>query len=84
MEEMREHATEIQTNTAMFASQIHKEKEGGTVNTDTQSNLTEDHACLGWHVALAGLSGRILMTDANPQLGSRRGHVAGVGGSCLP
>lgn len=29
MKEMREHAEEIQTNTAMSASQIHKEKEGG-------------------------------------------------------
>lgn len=36
---MHEHAEEIQTNTAMFAGQIHKEKEGGTVNTDTQITI---------------------------------------------
>lgn len=39
MKEMHEHAEEIQTNTAMFAGQIHKEKEGGTVNTDTQITI---------------------------------------------
>lgn len=30
-----EHAEEIQTNTVVFASQIHKEREGGSVNTHT-------------------------------------------------
>lgn len=37
MKEMGGHAEEIQTNTAMFASRIHREEEAGkTVNTDMQ------------------------------------------------
>ena len=36
MKETHEHAEEIQTNTVVFASQIHKEREGGSINTDTQ------------------------------------------------
>lgn len=36
MKEMCEQAEEIQTNTAMFASQIDEEEKGGAVNTDPQ------------------------------------------------
>lgn len=48
MKEMCEHAAEIQTNTAMFASQIHRERRG-TVNTDTQANPPEDQGSLTAH-----------------------------------
>lgn len=37
--EHERNAEEIQTNTAMFAGQIHKKKKGGTVNTDTQITI---------------------------------------------
>lgn len=39
MKEMGGHAEEIQTNIAMFASQIHKKKERETVNTDMQTAI---------------------------------------------
>lgn len=79
MKEIREHAEEIQTNTAMFASEIHKEKEGGTGNTDTQNNRTEDRGSLQRHIALASPGLGMPPTDTNPQFGCRQsGAGAGV------
>ena len=40
MKETHERAEEIQTNTVVFASQIHKEREGGTVNRYTTVQRT--------------------------------------------
>lgn len=82
IKETHEHAEEMQTNTAMFASQIHKEKEGGTVNADLQPYRGL------WKPSTAHRPGRALLHDYTirnkPTIRYRWGQVAGEGGSRLP
>lgn len=83
LNETHEHAEEIQTNTAMFANQIHKEKaRGGTVNTDTQLYRRL------WKPLTAHRPGRALLQSSidknKPTIQYRWGQVAGKGGARLP
>lgn len=76
MKEMGGHAEETQTNTAMFARQIHEKKRGETVNTDTQTAIQKAlEACLSASSATE--------TGAPERLGGME-HMAGVEGHVYP
>lgn len=68
------HAEEIQTNIAMFASQIHETKERETVNTDMQTAIQK--ALEGW---LSPGSARVTLRHMSTKLGQAE-HMAGLEG----
>lgn len=72
-------AEEIQTNTAMFASRIHKKKEGETVNTETQTATQRALDAFLW----GGCGAELHWETEAHTVGTDRGHVAEVEGSCL-
>jgi hypothetical protein len=65
MKEMGGHVEEIQTNTAMFASQIHKKKEGGNCKHRYANSHTEPSGSLSF----PRLCCRITLRDISPPCG---------------